>query len=99
MFDLTGVELYVLVMLEHLSGGMGTAALFTIMMDKCRTGLSATDYSLQASVQVMAAVLAAALSGFSAHLLGYEGHFLLAAGISSLAVLLVMINARWIMEK
>jgi MFS family permease len=99
MFDLTGVELYALVMLEHLSGGMGTAALFTIMMDKCRTGLSATDYSLQASLQVMAAVLAAALSGFSAHLLGYEGHFLLAAGISSLAVLLVMINARWIMEK
>ena len=99
MFNLNGTELYAIILLEHFSGGMGTAALFTIMMDKCRSGLSATDYSLQASLQVVASVLAAALSGFSANLLGYDGHFILAAGVSLLGVLLVVKNIPWIIEK
>lgn len=99
MLDLSGPGLYALIIVEHFTGGMGTAALFTLMMDKCRTGLGATDYSIQASLQVVASVLAAVFSGFSAKALGYEGHFLLAGAISMIAVILVLKNARWMLQK
>ncbi len=77
---------------EHFGGGMATAALFTCMMDWCRPGQSGADYTVQASTVVIATGLAAALSGFSAHRLGYVGHFALAfvlslAAIASVAVL------------
>lgn len=68
--------------LEHLCVGMGTAALFTVMMDVCRAGVSATDYTLQASLVVLATGLATMLSGTLAARLGYGPHFLLAAAAS-----------------
>jgi MFS family permease len=68
--------------LEHLAGGMATAALFTCMMDACRPGLAATDYALQASVVVLSTGLAAALSGLVAEGLGYAGCFATAALVS-----------------
>ncbi len=70
--------------LEHLVGGMFTVALFTRMMDACRPASAGTDYTLQASVVVLATGAAAALSGFSAQALGYPGHFAL-AGLLCLA--------------
>ena len=39
---------------EHLASGMATAALFTAMMDACADGSAATDYTVQASVVVLA---------------------------------------------
>jgi len=42
---------------------------------------------VQASAVVIAQGGAAALSGYSAELLGYAGHFLLASGLAALAVL------------
>ncbi len=60
---------------EHFAGGMATAALFTCMMDWCRPGSNATDYTVQASAVVIATGTAAALSGFSAGAIGYFEHF------------------------
>jgi RhtX/FptX family siderophore transporter len=71
---------------EHLTGGMATVSLFTIMMDVCGEA-AATDYTLQASVVVIATGLAATLSGFVAARLGYAGHFALAAALSALGLL------------
>lgn len=74
---------------EHIAGGMATASLFTAMMASCRQEHAATDYTVQASVVVLASGVAAAASGFSAHALGYAGHFTLAAALAALAVVFV----------
>jgi predicted MFS family arabinose efflux permease len=65
---------------------MATAALFTAMMDACAEGTAATDYTVQASVVVLATGAGGALSGFVARHLGYPAHFALAALVSFVAV-------------
>lgn len=80
---------YAVTLAEHFTSAMATAALFTAMMDFSRPTSAGTDYTVQASLVVVATGLAAALSGVSAHALGYAGHFVLAAGISVLALVLV----------
>ena len=78
--------LYALCGLEHLAGGMATAALFTCMMDWSREHASGSDYTVQASAVVIATGAAAAVSGFSAQALGYAGHFSLAAVLAFAAL-------------
>lgn len=85
---------YLLCTFEHLSSGMATAALFTMMMDAARPHAAGTDYTAQASVVVLSTGLASALSGFSAHALGYAGHFLLAAALCLLALIPVALHGR-----
>jgi len=75
--------------LEHLAGGMATAALFTCMMDWCAPETSATDYTVQASAVVIATGLSATGAGASAQALGYFHHFCLAAALALVAVLVV----------
>lgn len=84
---------YLACAVEHLASGMATAALFTAMMDRCSQHTAATDYTIQASLVVVATGGAAALSGFSAAALGYPGHFLLAAGVCALGVLALPLRA------
>lgn len=79
--------LYSLTVAEHLFGGMATAALFTRMMDACRLQHAGSDYTVQASVVVLATGGAAAVSGASAAALGYTHHFLLAGALSLLLLL------------
>jgi predicted MFS family arabinose efflux permease len=74
--------LYGIVGFEHLASGMATAALFTTMMDVCRPDHAATDYTLQACAVVVATGAGAALSGYSAHALGYGLHFAACALLS-----------------
>lgn len=71
--------------LEHLTGGIATVSLFTIMMDVCRDA-AGTEYTLQASVVVIATGVAQALSGFAAKALGWPGHFLGSAALSALGL-------------
>ncbi len=75
---------------EHAAGGMATAALFTCMMDWCRPGSGGSDYTAQASTVVIASGVAAAFSGFSAHHLGYAGHFTVAFGLGLVSLLAVL---------
>lgn len=67
---------------EHFTGGLATAALFTAMMDFCQGDNGGTEYTVQASVVVIATGTAAALSGFFAQHLGYAGFFALSAVLS-----------------
>jgi MFS family permease len=83
--------LYAMCAAEHLASGMATAALFTCMMDWCAQESTATDYTVQASAVVIATGLASSVSGYSAQLLGYDGHFLLAALLTAASVLAVAI--------
>lgn len=80
---------YAVTLAEHLTSSMATAALFTAMMDFSRPSDAGTDYTVQASLVVIATGLAAALSGVSAGALGYAVHFALAAAISILAIVIV----------
>jgi RhtX/FptX family siderophore transporter len=75
--------------LEHFSGGMATAALFTCMMDWCSSDTSATDYTVQASAVVVATGLASAVAGISAQHLGYWRHFSLATLLAFCALAVV----------
>jgi MFS family permease len=84
-----GGTLYALAALEHLASGMATAALFTCMMDWTEPATAATDYTIQASTVVVATGAAASASGFSAQVLGYANHFVLAGGLALMAPLLV----------
>jgi len=62
---------------EHMAGGMATAALFTAMMDRSRPDTGATDYTVQASVVVVATGAMAAVGGIIADRWGYTTHFTL----------------------
>ncbi|HEX8701317.1 MAG TPA: MFS transporter [Myxococcaceae bacterium] len=77
---------------EHLASGMATAALFTVMMEQCRPEHAGADYTVQASVVVIATGLAATVSGFSAQALGYAGHFLLAAALCAVGTVYVLLT-------
>ncbi|ASP40438.1 MFS transporter [Bacterioplanes sanyensis] len=79
--QLPWTQILLAVGLEHVAGGMATAALFTVMMDYCRPSHEASDYALQSCLVIVAGLLASALSGLSATHLGYDGHFALAAGL------------------
>jgi RhtX/FptX family siderophore transporter len=72
---------------EHFSSGVATVALFTAMMDACSEAAAATEYTLQASVVVIATGIAATLSGFSAKRFGYAGHFGLSAALCAIGLL------------
>lgn len=80
----------VLVVLEHLTGGMATVSLFTAMMDICDPRTGATDYTVQASVVVVVQFLGSLLSGVSAGQLGYGAHFLVAAAVSLAGVVIMV---------
>ena len=71
---------------EHLSSGMATAALFTVMMETCRPEHAGADYTIQACLVVVASIVAAAVSGFSAQGLGYPLHFALSGALCVVGV-------------
>jgi MFS family permease len=82
-------DLYCWAGVEHFASGMATAALFTAMMDWSRPSSSGTDYTVQASAVVIATGIASTFAGASADLVGYGGHFLVAAMLCLVAVIVV----------
>lgn len=63
------------VCLEHFTGGMATAILFTMMMDASREESAGTDYTIMASVVVLTVGLGQALSGYIVHATSYTTLF------------------------
>lgn len=84
--------IYSLIALEHVTGGMATVALFTVMMDRCREASAGSDYALQSCLVVMATLVATSSAGFSAAALGYASHYLLAAGFCAFGLMVVWLN-------
>jgi hypothetical protein len=72
---------------EQCADGLATVALFTAMMDHCRKHHEGSDYTLQASMMLMAAGLFTLSSGFSAAAFGYSMHFMLAALLALVAII------------
>jgi MFS family permease len=83
-------DLYTLaaiVYFEQFADGLSTVALFTIMMDRCRPHSPGTDYSLQASLQVLVTGIAALCGGLFTEHLGYGVLFMAAASLTLVALL------------
>ena len=76
--------------LEHLTSGIATVTLFTVMMDVCGEEAAATEYTLQASVVVLATGAAATLSGFLAKQIGYPCHFVVSVALSAVGLFYTM---------
>ncbi|MCO7224915.1 MFS transporter [Pleionea sp. CnH1-48] len=74
---------------EHFCGGLVTASLFTVMMDKSRKQCAASDYAIQASIVVFTSIAAASLSGILAQQIGFLWHFIIAALLSGLCLPLI----------
>lgn len=90
-------DLYLLtaiVYFEQFADGLSTVALFTIMMDHCRPQSPGTDYSLQASLQVLVAGVAALCGGLLTERFGYSAVFAIAAALTLLALLPAIISFR-----
>ena len=79
-----------LIVLEHLTGGMATVALFTAMMDASNKQTGASDYTAQASAVVIATGIGGALSGVSAQSLGYASHFVVAGVVCVIGTLTML---------
>jgi predicted MFS family arabinose efflux permease len=88
--DLDHTVTTVLFVVEHLTGGMATVALFTVMMDATRKSSGASDYTAQASIVVVASGIGSSLSGVLADAVGYEAHFIV-AGVLCVIGTLVMV--------
>jgi MFS family permease len=76
-----------IVCFEQFADGLSTVALFTLMMDRCRAASPGTDYSLQASLMVLATGVATLTGGVFTESHGYVAVFATAAGITLLALL------------
>ncbi len=89
--EATGGLLWAAVVYEHFVGGLATAALFTAMMDASRPSHAGTDYTVQASIVVLASGAAAALSGYVAEAIGYPALFALGATLALLGPILAAV--------
>jgi hypothetical protein len=67
---------------------MATVALFTEMMRHCRPGSEGNDYTVQASIVVLATGAAQSTSGFIAEPLGYTVHYAACTGLAVIGALL-----------
>lgn len=89
-FGLTQLPvLYGIVGGTSLALGMVVTTAFTIMMDKSRLESAATDYAIQASLNTMGSLPAAAISGVIASITGYRGVFIISALVVFICVLLI----------
>jgi len=83
------LTVYGIALFEQIADGMSTVALFAAMMDRCRPEHEGADFTIQACAQVVLAGVVGSLSGLSAKLFGYGGHFLLAGVLGVLVLGLV----------
>ncbi|MCH8498924.1 MAG: hypothetical protein LAT63_10625 [Marinobacter sp.] len=89
----TLVLVYSIGLFEQWADGWSTVALFAVMMSFCREGWEGTDYTIQASLQVVSAGVLGLLGGVIAQILGYGQLFVL-AGLLGAGVLVLMVRYR-----
>lgn len=85
--------LYAAGIANKLAGGVAGAALFTIMMDKCRPAHAGTDFTLQQCLFNLATITAA-FSGALAGRVGYAAFFAVCICMAAAAFVLAFVNRR-----
>lgn len=88
--ELNWFQIQCLVAVEQLFDGVSTVVLFAWMMRWCRAGREGSDYTLQASIQIVLAGLLGALSGWVADTTSYGFVYALCAGLGVFSVLTVL---------
>ena len=88
------LRVYTIGMLEQLADGASTVALFAVMMSLCRRGWEGTDFTVQASLQVVAAGLFGVAGGLVAEVAGYSTLMLIAGGCGGVAVVALAVSGR-----
>ncbi len=86
--------IYSLIIIEHVTGGMATVALFTVMMDRCRESSAGSDYALQSCLVVLSTLVASSLAGFFAANFGYVMHYYFAALLCAVGLLAMLLNKK-----
>lgn len=92
--QISSAATHLLVAAEQFVDGLSTVVLFALMMSHCRKAYAGSDYTLQASIQIVLAGVLGALSGALASALSYQGLYLVCAlsGILSVTAVLVYLH-------
>ncbi|HSK41375.1 MAG TPA: AmpG family muropeptide MFS transporter [Arenibaculum sp.] len=90
-YDLPALTL--VITLENLSGGMGTAAFVAYLSSLCNIGYTATQYALLTSFAALARDSLAASSGWFVETLGWPSYFVFTAGTALPGLLLLSVLA------
>ncbi len=88
--ELSAIHVQWLVCAEQLCDGMSTVVLFAWMMRWCRHNHEGSDYTLQASIQILLAGILGAASGFVADSTSYSMLYGLCAAFSVFSMLTVI---------
>lgn len=83
--DVEFSTVYAVGLTEQLADGASTVVLFAMMMNVCRKQWAGTDFTVQASIQVVAAGVFGVLGGMLADLAGYKV-LMITAGVAGLGV-------------
>lgn len=89
-YELSRVLLSALVLFEQFSDGLSTVVLFAAMMSHCRVHHEGSDYTLQASMQILLAGILGVISGLVADMFGYAAVYVLCAVCGFIALLCVL---------
>lgn len=84
---LTPTNVIVVTVLEHVTGGMVTTAIFTYMMSLVEKRVGATEYTILCSLEVLGKSPAAWSSGFIAERFGYQALFSLGLALAAAALI------------
>ena len=90
---------YLINAFEHLSSGMATVALLTVVMDYSRKSHPGSDFTLQVSLLAVFGGMAHLAAGFVAQKLGFTGYFLLSMVLAWCCLLPVVIWGRGLMHR
>ncbi|WP_271982710.1 MFS transporter [Marinobacter sp. SS21] len=90
----TTALVYSVGLLEQLADGASTVALFAVMMSLCRKGWEGTDFTVQASIQVVFAGLFGLAGGLLAGVAGYPTLFAVAALAGAGVILALALKTR-----
>ena len=82
--------LFLVMLVENFSGGLGTTAFVSYMMSLCNARYSATQFALLSSLSALGRVVVAPTSGFFVERFGWPSFFLLSTGLSAPGILVLL---------
>ena len=87
-----------IIAMENLAGGMGTAAFVALLMGLCQPAYSATQFALLSAFSAVGRVYVGPLSGYGIDLLGWTSFYLASFFIALPGILLLIFLKRTIMQ-
>jgi len=98
LLEFTGRQIWalgVVIGIENITGGMGTAAYTALLMGLCNTRFTATQYALLSSLMAVSRYVTGAPTGFLAAAVGWPAFFTVCALLAAPGLLLLLRYRRW----